>query len=80
MTEPASQQLPRDYLVVLTSLLPRVIRSAWVGGVVFAVGLAATATWAPCWANVSAAARPMPEPAPVINTVLLVKGILFSPL
>ena len=30
----------------------------------------ATATRAPCRANVSAAARPMPEPAPVINTVL----------
>src|SRR6185369_1805153 len=40
----------------------------------------ATATRAPCRANVSAAARPMPAPAPVIRTVLSVseRGISSS--
>src|SRR5580765_793632 len=40
--------------------------------------MSATATRAPCRANVSAAARPMPEPAPVIKTVLSEPGISSS--
>src|SRR5215471_13673681 len=38
--------------------------------------MSATATRAPCRAKVSAAARPIPEPAPVISTVRSAKGIV----
>src|SRR5882672_5858009 len=37
---------PREHLVAFASLAPRVARASWVGGVVLALGLAATAIWA----------------------------------
>src|SRR5215471_17524132 len=43
---PQGSSSPRDALASLISLLPRVVRSAWLGGVVFALGLAGTAVWA----------------------------------
>src|SRR5215475_879351 len=43
MEGPAS---PRDQLAVLSSFAPRIWRAAWVGGLVLAIGLAATSVWA----------------------------------
>jgi hypothetical protein len=45
MSERASSS-PREHLVAFASLAPRVARASWVGGVVLAIGLAATAIWA----------------------------------
>jgi uncharacterized protein involved in exopolysaccharide biosynthesis len=36
---------PREQLVALIAHLPKAKRSAWIGGLVFALGLAATAVW-----------------------------------
>jgi hypothetical protein len=38
-------QSPREYLSALVGLIPRALRAAWVGGVVFVLGLGATAAW-----------------------------------
>ena len=45
MTPPPGPS-PREALASLISLTPRVTRAAWIGGVVLALGLAGTATWA----------------------------------
>src|SRR5258707_1037597 len=37
---------PREHLLAFAALLRRSLRSAWVGGIVLAIGLAGTAIWA----------------------------------
>jgi hypothetical protein len=45
MAGPATPS-PREHVAALASLVPRMTRSAWVGGIALAVGLVATAVWA----------------------------------
>src|SRR5262245_62035937 len=37
---------PREQLALVASFVPRIKRAAWLGGVIFAAGLAGTAIWA----------------------------------